>query len=114
NDPVANRPGEAIFVHDLAGGRVLSPFAAVARDPATLYEARHGQGFSRFTASRGTLSLELTQTVDGADSVKLSRLVVRNSGPVAARLRVYAYAEWVLGSNRARTAPTIVSARDEQ
>ncbi len=112
NDPVTNRPGEAIYVFDHASGRAFSPFAAVARDPGTVYEARHGQGFSKFSAKRGPISLELTQLVDPADPVKISRLVIRNSGSLAARLRVYAYAEWVLGNDRAKSAPTIVPSLD--
>ena len=44
--------------------------------------------------------------------MKLSRLTIRNAGSVAARLRVYAYAEWVLGNNRAKSAPTIVPGLD--
>ena len=112
NDPVTNRPGEAIYVHDQASGKTFSPFAAVAPDASTSYEARHGQGFSTFTAKRGPLTLELTQLVDPADPVKLSRLTIRNSGSVPARLRVYAYVEWVLGNNRAKSAPTIVPGLD--
>ncbi|MEW9804838.1 glucoamylase family protein [Mesorhizobium sp. ZMM04-5] len=112
NDPVTNRPGEAIYLYDHAGGRVFSPFAAVARDPSTRYEARHGQGFSKFTARRGPLTVALTQIVDPADPVKLSRLAIRNAGPVPAKLRVYGYVEWVLGNIRGRSAPTIVPALD--
>lgn len=112
NDPVTNRPGEAFYVHDLVGGGAFSPFAAVAPDASTSYEARHGQGFSTFTARRGRLTLELTQLVDPADPVKLSRLTVRNDGPGVARLRVYAYVEWVLGNNRAKSAPAIVPELD--
>ena len=77
------------------------------------YEARHGQGYSVFSATRGKLVAELTQTVDPSDPVKISRLVIRNGGPVPARLRVYAYAEWVLGTNRAGSAPTIVPSLDQ-
>jgi cyclic beta-1,2-glucan synthetase len=112
NDPVTNRPGEAFYVYEQASGKTFSPFAAVAPDPSTSYEARHGQGFSTFTAKRGPLTLELTQLVDPADSVKLSRLTIRNAGSVPARLRVYAYAEWVLGTNRATSAPAIVPGLD--
>ena len=112
NDPVSNRPGEAIYVFDHADGRVFAPYAAVARDPAVTYEARHSQGFCTFNAKRGPLSLELTQLVDPVDPIKVSRLIIRNSGSFAARLRVYAYAEWVLGNNRSKSAPTIVPASD--
>ena len=113
NDPVRNRPGEAIYIFDQASERTFSPIAAVVRDPSARYEARHGQGYSVFSVTRGKLVAELTQIVDPSDPVKMSRLVIRNGGPVPARLRVYAYAEWVLGTNRARSAPTIVPSLDQ-
>ena len=113
NDPVRNRPGEAIYIFDQASERTFSPIAAVVRDPSVRYEARHGQGYSVFSATRGKLVAELTQIVDPADPVKISRLVISNGGPVPARLRVYAYAEWVLGTSRAKSAPTIVPSLDE-
>src|SRR6185312_9681907 len=112
NDPVSNRPGEAIYVHDRASGKTFSPFAAVARDPAATYEGRHGRGFSVFHAIRGKLAMEVTQLVDAKEPVKISRLVIRNGGFEPARLRVYAYAEWVLGTNRSKSAPTIVPSHD--
>ncbi|RVB88766.1 protein ndvB, partial [Mesorhizobium sp. M7A.F.Ca.CA.002.04.1.1] len=58
------------------------------------------------------LSMDLTHVVDPVDSLKISRLRIQNSGSVPARLRVYAYAEWVLGGHRSRTAATIVPSRD--
>ena len=56
--------------------------------------------------------MDLTQVVHSVDPVKISRLRIQNSGSAPARLRVYAYAEWVLGSHRSRTAATIVPSRD--
>ncbi|RUT80373.1 protein ndvB, partial [Mesorhizobium sp. M7A.T.Ca.US.000.02.1.1] len=50
--------------------------------------------------------------VDPVHPLKISRLRIQNSGSVPARLRVYAYAEWVLGGHRSRTAATIVPSRD--
>ncbi|BCH23976.1 GH36-type glycosyl hydrolase domain-containing protein [Mesorhizobium sp. L-8-3] len=113
NDPVVNRPGEAVYIFDLDDSSVFSPMAAVVRDASALYEARHGQGFSTFSTRHGTLAAELTQVVDANDPVKVSRLTIRNQGSAPARLRVYAYAEWVLGTNRAKCAPTIIPALDE-
>lgn len=112
NDPVTNRPGEAIYIFDRASGRTYSPIAAVARDSGASYEARHGQGFSTFRSTRGTLATELTHLVDPNDPVRVSRLRIENTGAVPAKLRVYAYAEWVLGNSRAKTAPNIVSSLD--
>ena len=112
NDPVSNRPGEGIYIYDQASGRAFSPIAAVVRDPSMTYEAWHGQGFSTFRSKRGPLSMDLTHVVDPVDPVKITRLRIQNSGAVPARLRVYAYAEWVLGGHRSRTAATIVPSRD--
>jgi len=112
NDTVENRPGEGLYVYDHASRRAFSPFAGMVRDPSLVYEARHGQGFSRFSVRRGPLTLEATQLVDPADPVKITRLTIRNAGSVAAKLTVYGYAEWVLGNSRARTAPTIVTSLD--
>ncbi|ODT55363.1 MAG: protein ndvB [Methylobacterium sp. SCN 67-24] len=112
NDPVTNRPGEAIYVVDRASGRVHSPIAAVSREPGASYEARHGQGFSSFRSKRGSLTTELTHLVDPVDPVRISRLRIENSGATPVKLRVYAYAEWVLGNSRAKTAPNIVSSFD--
>ena len=112
NDPVSNRPGEAIYVVDRASGRVHSPIAAVSREPGASYEARHGQGFSSFRSKRGSLTTELTHLVDPVDPVRISRLRIENSGATPVKLRVYAYAEWVLGNSRAKTAPNIVSSFD--
>ncbi|UVK37461.1 protein ndvB [Mesorhizobium sp. AR10] len=112
NDPVTNRPGEGVYIYDHASGRAFSPLAAVVRDPAMTYETWHGQGFSTFRSRRGPLSMDLTHVVDPLDPVKITRLRIQNTGSVPARLRVYAYAEWVLGGHRSRTAATIVPSRD--
>ncbi|MBN9071320.1 MAG: protein ndvB [Rhizobiales bacterium] len=112
NDPVSNRPGEAIYVFDKASGSAFSPFSCVLRDPSLIYETRHGQGFSTFTASRDGIEASATQVVDPKDPVKITRLSIRNDRPEAATLRVYAYVEWVMGNNRGRSAPFILPAFD--
>ncbi|TIR83130.1 MAG: protein ndvB, partial [Mesorhizobium sp.] len=112
NDPVSNRPGEGFYIYDQLSGKAFSPMAAVVRDPSMTYETWHGQGFSTFRSKRGPLSMDLTQVVDPVDPVKITRLRIQNAGPAPARLRVYAYAEWVLGGHRSRTAATIVPTRD--
>lgn len=112
NDPVINRPGEAIYVRDLESGRAFSPFSAVPRDTAVAYEARHGQGFSSFSASCDGLEVTATQLVDPDDPVKLTRLSIRNGRTAPARLRIYAYAEWVMGTSRSRTAAFVLPGYD--
>jgi cyclic beta-1,2-glucan synthetase len=108
NDPVVNRPGEGVYLHDIDTGASFSPLAGLLRDPALAYEARHGRGVSSFSVTRDGLAATLTQLVDAQDPVKVQRLTLENGGERPVRLRVYAYAEWVLGNSRPRSAPTIV------
>lgn len=113
NDPVTNRPGEAIYILDRETGRSFAPTANVLRDEAVTYEARHGHGYSSFTAQHGELALDLTHIVDAEKPLRLSRLTVSNKGRSKRKLRVYGYVEWVLGNARAKNVPFIVPALDE-
>ncbi|MCM2476645.1 protein ndvB [Rhizobium sp. CG5] len=114
NDPVSNRPGEAIYVADLDDGAVYSPFAAIGRREDSRFESRHGLGYSVFRSDNRGLELEVMQTVDAREPVKLSRLIIRNSSNQARRLRVYGYVEWVLGNNPQKTAPFVLASKDEE
>ncbi len=114
NDPVINRPGEAFYVRDQDKGLVFSPLACVVRDPEVTYEARHAPGCSTFSARQGEISAELVQLVDPDEPAKLQRLTLSNHGSALVRLRVYAYAEWVLGTSHAKAAPYIVPGRDAE
>ncbi|UVC10461.1 protein ndvB [Rhizobium sp. TH2] len=105
NDTVVNRPGEAFYIRDLPARKTFSPFAAIGRDPAALYEVRHAPGCSTFRTESEGLQIEMTQIVADNDPAKLLRLRITNKNGNARTLRIYAYAEWVLGNNRARTAP---------
>jgi cyclic beta-1,2-glucan synthetase len=105
NDTVVNVPGEAFYVRDLAANKTFSPFAATSRDEKAVHTVRHGPGYSIFSVEGGGLAMEMTQIVAESDPAKLMRLRITNKGGDARTLRIYAYAEWVLGNNRARTAP---------
>lgn len=112
NDPVSNRPGEAIFVVDRDSGAVASPFAVFAVNPQATFETRHGAGYSIFTAKDDNLVIRATQIMSGDDPVKLTQLRITNTGHRRRRLRVYGYVEWVLGTNRDRSAPHIKASYD--
>ena len=86
----------------------------MVRDPEMTYETWHGQGFSTFRSQRGQLSMDLTHVVDPVDPVRISRLRIQNTGSAPAKLRVYAYAEWVLGIHRSRTAAAIIPSKDAE
>ena len=112
NDPVCDPAGEAIYIRDESTGEFWTPTALPIRQEAAVYVARHGQGYSKFLHAAHGIFHELTQFVPANDSIKISRLVLRNDSNRTRRLSVTAYAELVLGSSRGATAPYIVSHKD--
>ncbi len=107
NDSVSNRTGETVHLTDRDSGEVFSPYAALSNSPGGQFEARHSAGVSEFTCTDRSLTIKATQIVDPLDPVKITQLVVANNGPNARRLRLYCYAEWVMGNNRDQTAPML-------
>ena len=104
NDPVANRPSEAVYVTDKATGASYSPTLLPLKSSEGTYAVRHGFGFTAFERRVDGLDMELAQLVPGSDPVKLSRLRLTNSSGQRRTLLVTFYAEWVLGQSRAATA----------
>ncbi|MDF1523312.1 MAG: glucoamylase family protein [Trueperaceae bacterium] len=111
NDPVADPPGEALYVRDEVSGAVWSPTAQPIRDGGR-YTARFGFGTARFTHEAHGIALELLQYVPLADPIKISRLTLHNRSAVTRRLSVTAYTEWVLGTSRGASAPHLVTEVD--
>ena len=112
NDPVADRPGEALYLRDEETGEVWGPTAAPIRDPGATYTARHGQGYSRFELAARDIELDLCMFVPIRDPIKISRLRIRNTASHPRRLSITAYAEWVLGTSRGSSAPFILTELD--
>ena len=112
NDPVVDRPGEALYVRDLDSGDVWTPTARPIRIEQATYIVRHGRGYSRFAVVANGIALELLQYVPLGDSIKISRLTLRNISDRPRRLSVTAYVEWVLGLARGASGPTVVTERD--
>jgi cyclic beta-1,2-glucan synthetase len=112
NDPVSDRPGEVLYVRDLDGGELWGPTALPIRHETAPYIIRHGRGYSRFEVVANGISLELLQYVPLGDSIKISRLTVRNVSQRPRRLSVTAYVDWVLGLGRGVSGPTVVTERD--
>jgi cyclic beta-1,2-glucan synthetase len=114
NDPVCDRPGEAIYVRDEDTGEVWGPTALPIREKTASYAVRHGQGYSRFDHASHGISLELLQYVPVDDSIKISRLKIANHSGRARHLSITAYVEWVLGQNRSASAPFVVTEIDPE
>ncbi|SQF97027.1 GH36-type glycosyl hydrolase domain-containing protein [Bartonella quintana] len=114
NDPVSNRPGEALYLVDRLSLNRFSPVSAVECNESVVYEACHGFGFSTFKSTHSEIVLELTHTLDQEKPVRLSRLILKNEGKKSRHLRLYNYVEWVLGNVRTKYAPFIIPSYDSK
>lgn len=107
NDPVGDKPGEVLYIRDEQSGEVWCPTALPIREEEGEYVARHGQGYSRFEHSSHEIALELLQYVPPNDSMKISRLKIKNDSRRNRRLSITAYIEWVLAASRDASAPFV-------
>jgi cyclic beta-1,2-glucan synthetase len=111
NDPVSDRPGEALYVRDEDDGAVWTPTALPIREDSP-YVVRHGHGYSRFEHASHGIGLALLQYVPPDGPIKISRLTITNESGRSRRLSITAYVEWVLGPSRAASAPFVVTEID--
>ena len=113
NDPVADRPGEVIYLRDEDTGALWGPTALPIRHGRATYVVRHGRGYSQFEHTQLGIALELLQFVALDAPIKVSRLTISNVSGRTRRLSVTAYVEWVLGASRGATAPYISTHIDD-
>jgi cyclic beta-1,2-glucan synthetase len=99
NDPTLDPSGELFFLRDLESGAFHSLTPSPAGGDA-IYDVVHEPGVTTFRHTREGLSEELSVGVDPNDPIKVWRVRLANHSSRVRRLRVYAYAEWVLGPNR--------------
>jgi cyclic beta-1,2-glucan synthetase len=109
NDPVSDAPAEVVYLRDEESGALWSATPLPIREPAAPYVVRHGFGYSRYEHSSHGISLELLQFVPLEDPLKISRLKIVNKSARIRRLSVTHYVDWVLGNQRSKTAPFIVT-----
>ncbi|MGD2070424.1 MAG: glucoamylase family protein, partial [Gemmatimonadota bacterium] len=108
NDPVRDRPGEALYLRDEETAEVWSPTPAPAPASAP-YEARHGAGYTTFLHHSHGLAQHLQLFAPRDAPVKIVRLRVSNLWRRPRRITVTSFIEWVLGNHRDTTAPHVVT-----
>ena len=109
NDPVTDTPSEVIYIRDERSRQLWSATPLPVRQPAGAFVVRHGFGYSRFEHTSHGIASELLQFVPLADTLKISRLSLVNRSAETRQLSITHYVDWVLGNQRSRTAPFIVT-----
>ncbi len=111
NDPVADPPGEVVYLRDDTTGTVWTPTPLPIPGPALV---RHGQGYTVFEQTSHGLHQELLLLAPMAAPVKLLRLKLRNLGDRPRNLSAAFFAEWVLGTLREQGALHIITEVDPE
>jgi cyclic beta-1,2-glucan synthetase len=114
NDPVTDKPGQVFYIRDEVSGQVWTPTALPIRDETANYSAAHGFGYTQFHHAANGIESELLSFVPLSDPIKIARLRLTNLSERKRTLSVTSYVEWVLGSNRAASAPFVCTALDTQ
>ena len=102
NDPVADPPGEVLYLRDEETRECWSATPAPIRR-AIAYTVRHGAGFTSFEHVFAGIAAHLTVAMAPDDAVKLSVLHLTNTSGRPRHLTVTGYAEWTLGVLREHT-----------
>lgn len=111
NDAVSDPPGEVIYLRDEESGTLWTPTPLPIRE-ADAYTIKHGHGYTIFEHLSHGIEQELLLFVPLDAPVKISLLRLRNRSFLRRKLAVTNYNELVLGFDRSRTVPFVVTEAD--
>ena len=112
NDALLDTCGEALYLQDLDIREFWSPTPQPARSPE-YYAVSHTQGSTIFEHTCYGIHQETTYFVDKELPIKYICVKLRNDTPAPRRLAAYYYMEWVLGVDRAQSAPYLMVSEAE-
>ena len=112
NDPVTDRPGEALYLRDEETAEVWSPTPQPC-GAAAPYLVRHGAGYTVFEHHSHALRQRLRLFVPPDAPVKIIQLRLENATQRPRRITATFYAEWVLGVTRDAAAQFVIPEFDD-
>lgn len=111
NDPVGDTAGEAFYIRDEETATYWSP-APLPCTGKTPYLSRHGFGYSIFEHTEEGIYSEMQVFVDLHETLKLTKLLIRNDSGRPRRISVTGYVEWILGDLKAKTSMHVITETD--
>ena len=112
NDPVTDASHDVMYIRDDDTAEVWTTTANPLRARDAIYEIRHGKGYTVFAHTAHGIDVESTLCVPLHDSVRLTRLTLRNRSNRSRSLTLTAYVEWALAPNGTIASPYIATAID--
>jgi len=92
NETPYDNNGRYLYVKD--GDTVWSPTWKPVRTPLDRYECRHGLGYSRITAEKDGVEVEMLFFIPNGETVELWKTTVRNKSKVKKNLQLFSYQEF--------------------
>ncbi|WP_379969711.1 GH36-type glycosyl hydrolase domain-containing protein [Ectobacillus sp. sgz5001026] len=108
NDPVLDRPGECLYLRDIASNEIWTA-APKPNGDGRSYKVTHGFGQSAIEQLDGDIVHTMEITVPTEDPLKLMQLRLKNTSEEEKTISITYYVEWVLGVLREAQAPFIVT-----
>lgn len=112
NDPVLDEHSEAFYIRDEITKKYWSPTPGPAIGPG-FYHVIHGFGYTSFGHSSNKLDQKLIQFVPENESLKISKLILKNTGNQTQRLSVFRYLDRVLGVERTNSSRFVLQEASE-
>ena len=113
NDAVMDDPGEALYLRDEETAEIWTPTPGPA-GRETACEIRHGAGYTDWRKISHGLEQDLRIFVPAGDPVKVIRLRLTNHGKRHRRVTATYYADWLLGSLRSVSRPTVLCSYERE
>jgi cyclic beta-1,2-glucan synthetase len=110
-DPVADPPGEVLYLRDEETAAIWTPTPRPA-GAAAACQIRHGAGYTEWRQDSHGLEQQLRVFVPSTDPVKVARLELRNTRARPRRITVTYFAEWLLGALRSASREHVVCEYD--
>ncbi|MEP7286266.1 MAG: glucoamylase family protein [Chloroflexota bacterium] len=107
NDPVSDRPSEALYLRDEETARIWSPTLLPTRDEMP-YLIRHGAGYSIFEHRSDGLAQTLRVFAVPDAPLKVIQLRLENTWHRPRRITLTYYADWILGTTKDVTQQYII------
>ncbi|MEB2344978.1 MAG: glycosyl transferase [Deltaproteobacteria bacterium] len=108
NDPVADPPGEALWLRDEEAGVFWSPLPAPAASGAP-FTVRHGLGYTVWSHETAGLAQEVTRFVPLEDPLAVCRVRIENRSGRPRRLALFALQRLVIGATPEDGGRTVVT-----
>jgi cyclic beta-1,2-glucan synthetase len=108
NDAVGDPSSECVYLRDEESAEFWSPTPLPIRNKEA-YLITHARGSTRFEHICHELHQSLEVFVAPEDSVKITRVKIKNLGQRVRSLSITSFVEWTLGFSRGSSAPFVIT-----